>query len=185
MIDQLMQMIQQSGQQTVVENSEVPNENNDAILNEAQQSITSGLQGLASTGELNTLMESTNDPQQVAAHPAVQNISNNFMGSIMDKFGISKGTAATIAASIIPMVIGKMMNKGGAQQQGGGGFDLGGLLSSLTGGNAAPQAQTPGQPQQQSGGGIMDTLSNLGAKFGLDKDGDGDVDMSDISKMIK
>jgi hypothetical protein len=182
MIDQLMQMIQQSGQQTVVENSEVPNENNDAILNEAQQSITSGLQGLASTGELNTLMESTNDPQQVAAHPAVQNISNNFMGSIMEKFGISKGTAATIAASIIPMVIGKMMNKGGAQQSGGG-FDLGELLSSLTGGNAAP-AQ-PGQPQQQSGGGIMDTLSNLGAKIGLDKDGDGDVDMSDISKMIK
>jgi hypothetical protein len=182
MIDQLMQMIQQSGQQTVVENTEVPNENNDAILNEAQQSITSGLQGLASTGELNTLMESTNDPQQVAAHPAVQNISNNFMGSIMEKFGISKGTAATIAASIIPMVIGKMMNKGGAQQ-GGGGFDLGGLLSSLTGGNAAPAQQ--GQPQQQSGGGIMDTLSNLGAKMGLDKDGDGDVDMSDISKMIK
>lgn len=160
----------------------MPNENNDAILNEAQQSITSGLQGLASTGELNTLMESAHDPQQVAANPAVQNISNNFMGSIMDKFGISKGTAATIAASIIPMVIGKMMNKGGAQQ-GGGGFDLGGLLSSLTGGNATPQAQ--GQPQQQSGGGIMDTLSNLGAKFGLDKDGDGDVDMSDISKMIK
>lgn len=181
MIDQLMQMIQQSGQQSVVENSEVPNENNDAILNEAQQSITSGLQGLASTGELNTLMESTNDPQQVAAHPSVQNISNNFMGSIMEKFGLSKGTAATIAASIIPMVIGKMMNKGG--QQGGGGFDLGGLLSSLTGGNAAPAQQGP--PQQQSGGGIMDTLSNLGAKFGLDKDGDGDVDMSDISKMIK
>jgi uncharacterized protein YidB (DUF937 family) len=181
MIDQLMQMIQQSGQQSVVENSEVPNENNDAILNEAQQSITSGLQGLASTGELNTLMESTNDPQQVAAHPAVQNISNNFMGSIMEKFGLSKGTAATIAASIIPMVIGKMMNKGG--QQGGGGFDLGGLLSSLTGGNAAPAQQ--GQPQQQSGGGIMDTLSNLGAKFGLDKDGDGDVDMSDLSKLIK
>lgn len=184
MIDQLMQLIQQSGQQSVVENNEVPNENNDAILNEAQQSIASGLQGLASTGELNTLMGSAQNPQQVAAHPVVQNISNNFMGSIMEKFGLSKGTAATIAASIIPMVMGKMMNKGGGQQ-GGSGFDLGGLLSSLTGGNATSQAQGQPQPQQQSGGGIMDTLSNLGAKFGLDKDGDGDVDMSDISKMIK
>lgn len=181
MFEQLMQMIQQSGQQAVVENTEVPNENNDAILNEAQQSITSGLQGLASSGQLNSLMESGQSAEQVAAHPAVQNISNNFMGSIMEKFGLNKGTAATIAAAIIPMVLSKMMNKGGAAQQGGGGFDLGGLLSSLTGGSGASAQQ--GQ-QQAGGGGIMDTLSNLGAKFGMDKDGDGDVDMSDLSKMI-
>lgn len=176
MFEQLMQMIQQGGQQSVVENNEVPNEHNEAILNEAQQSITSGLQGLASSGQLNTLMES-NDAQQVAAHPAVQNISNNFMGNIMEKFGLSKGTAATIAASLIPMVMSKVMNKGGAQ--GGGGFDLGSLISSFTGGNAPAQGQ-----QQQSSGGLMGTLSGIGAKLGLDKDGDGDVDMSDLSKLI-
>jgi len=178
MFEQLMQMIQQGGQQSVVDNIEVPNEHNEAILNEAQQSITSGLQGLASTGELNSLMDN-NDPQQVAAHPAVQNISNNFMGSIMDKFGLSKGTAATIAASIIPMVLSKITNKGG---QAGGGFDLGSILSSITGGNAAP-AQ-PGQPAPQGGGGLMDKLSGIGAKLGLDKDGDGDVDMNDLKKLI-
>ena len=177
MLEQLMQLIQQSGQQAVVENNEVPNEYNDAVLNEAQQSITSGLQGLASTGELNALMN-TQDEAQVAAHPAVQNISNNFMGSIMEKFGLNKGTAAMIASAVIPMVLSKMMNKGGGQQSGGG-FDLGGLLSSLTGGGA-PQGQA-----SQGGGGLMDSLSNIGAKMGLDKDGDGDVDLSDLSKLIK
>ena len=179
MLDQLMQLIQQSGQQSVVENNEVPNENNDAILNEAQQSITSGLQDLASTGQLNTLMDSVQNGQPATDHPAVQNISNNFMGSIMEKFGLNKGTAATIAAAIIPMVLGKMMNKGGAQQ-GSGGFDLGGLLSSLTGGANA----TPAQGQQSGGGGIMDTISSIGAKLGMDKDGDGDVDLNDLGKMI-
>lgn len=184
MLDQLMQMIQQGGQQSVIDNSEVPNEHNEAILNEAQQSITSGLAGLASTGELNSLMDASGgDPQQVAAHPAVQNISNNFMGSIMDKFGLSKGTAATIAASIIPMVLGKVMNKSGAQ--GGGGFDLGSIISSITGGGASAPAQGQAQQPQAGGGGLMDTLSGLGAKLGLDKDGDGDVDMSDLSKLIK
>ena len=181
MLEQLMQLIQQSGQQPVVDNTEVPNEHNEAILNEAQQSITSGLQGLASTGELNTLMESAQNEEQVAAHPAVQNISNNFMGSIMEKFGLNKGTAAMIASAVIPMVLSKMMNKGGGgQQSSGGGFDLGGLLSSLTGGGQ-------GQQQQQSsgGGGLMDSLSNIGAKMGLDKDGDGDVDLGDLSKLIK
>lgn len=183
MFEQLMQMIQQGGQQSVVENTEVPNEYNDAVLNEAHQSITSGLQGLASSGQLDSLMqESGNDPQQMAANPAVQNISNNFMGSIMEKFGLSKGTAATIAASIIPSVLGKIMNKGGSSSNGG--FDLGGLISSITGGNQAPaQGQAGAQPQ--AGGGLMDKLSGIGAKLGLDKDGDGDVDMGDLSKLIK
>ncbi len=178
MLDQLMQLIQQSGQQAVVENNEVPNENNEAIMNEAQQSITSGLQQLAATGQLNTLMESVQNGQAATDHPAVPNISNNFMGNIMDKFGLNKGTAAMIASAIIPMVLSKVMNKGGnAQAGGGGGFDLGGLLSSLTGGGNAGQATT-------GGGGIMDTISNIGAKFGLDKDGDGDVDLNDLGKLI-
>ncbi len=179
MLDQLMQLIQQSGQQTVVENNSVPNEYNDAVLNEAQQSITSGLAGLASTGELNNLLQSGQDEQQLAANPAVQNISNNFMGSIMEKFGLNKATAASIASSIIPMVLGKMMNKSGNQQSSG--FDLGGLLSSLTGSNAPAQ----GQSQAGNNDGLMGKISSIGAKFGLDKDGDGDVDMGDLSKLIK
>lgn len=178
MFEQLMQLIQQSGQQSVVDNAEVPNEHNEAILNEAQQSITSGLQGLADTGELNTLMEAAQNGQSVEQHPAVQNISNNFMGSIMDKFGLNKGTAAMIASAVIPMVLSKVMNKGGQQSGGGGGFDLGGLLSSLTGGGGAAQGQA-------QGGGLMGNLSNIGAKLGLDKDGDGDVDLNDLSQLIK
>jgi hypothetical protein len=182
MFDQLMQMIQQQGQQAVVENKEVPDEHNEAVMNEAQHSITSGLQGLAATGDLNQLMESSPHPEALAGNPAVQNISDNFMGNIMAKFGISKEAAAGIAGSLIPSILGKVM--GGNKQGAGGGFDLGGLLSSLTGGAAAQQ---PGQAQQPSsdGGGIMGKLSHLGAKLGLDKDGDGDVDMDDLSKLIK
>lgn len=179
MFDQLMQMIQQQGQQAVVENKEVPDEHNEAVMNEAQHSITSGLQGLAETGDLNQLMESSPHPEALAGNPAVQNISDNFMGNIMNKFGLSKEAAAGIAGSLIPSILGKVI--GGNKQGGTGGFDLGGLLSSLTAG-----ASQHGQTQQpSSGGGIMGTLSNLGAKLGLDKDGDGDVDMDDLSKLIK
>ncbi|KAA5533151.1 hypothetical protein F0919_11415 [Taibaiella lutea] len=172
MLDQLMQMIQQQGQDAVVNNADVPNEHNEAVMQETQSAITGGLQQLASSGELNQLAQ---NPQALAGHPAVQNISNNFMGAIMQKFGLSEGAASDIAGSLIPSILGKVM---GAVQQGDSGFDLGGLLSSFTGGDTA-------QSGQQSVGGIMNTISNLGAKFGLDKDGDGDVDMNDLSKLIK
>lgn len=178
MLDQLFQLIQQSGQQAVVENPEVPNQNNDAILNEAQQYIANGLQGLAQTGELNNLTAMADNPMQLSAAPAVQNISNNFAGSIMEKFGINKGMASMIAASIIPMVLGKLL-KGNTGGQQGSGFDLGGLVSSLTGGNAGANQNTTGS------GGIMDTISSIGSKIGLDKDGDGDVDLNDLMGMFK
>ncbi len=124
-------------------------------------------------------MESAQSEEQVAAHPAVQNISNNFMGSIMEKFGLNKGTAAMIASAVIPMVLSRMMNKGGGQQSSGGGFDLAACCLPLP---AAGQGQ---QQQSSGGGGLMDNLSNIGAKMGLDKDGDGDVDLGDLSKLIK
>jgi len=178
MLDQLFQMIQQSSQQAVVENNEVPNEHNEAVMQEAQNSIISGLSNLASSGQINNLLESAGNGQALNnSNPAVQQISNNFMGNIMQKFGISNQAAASIAATVIPMVLGKIMNKGGqSQNNAGGGFDLGGLISSITGG---------GQQNQASGkGGFMDMASSIGAKLGLDKDGDGDVDMGDLSKLL-
>jgi uncharacterized protein YidB (DUF937 family) len=177
MLDQLLQMIQQSSQQAVVENNEVPNEHNEALMNEAQNSIIKGLSSMVSNGQINSLMESVQNGQ-TSNNPAVQQISNNFMGSIMEKFGINSNTAASIASSIIPMVIGKMMSKG-AQNGSNGGFDLGSLISALTAGNKANNNAAAG------GGNFMDMASSIGAKMGLDKDGDGDVDLNDIVKMFK
>jgi len=51
------------------------------------------------------------------------------------------------------------------------------LLQSFTGGSNSSGGV--------NSGGIMDQVSNIGAKLGLDKDGDGDVDLNDVTKMFK
>ncbi len=174
MLDQLMQLIQQSGQQSVVENQEVPNAQNGEVLNEAQNSIFRGLQELQTSGQMNNLLEAfQNDPNALQNNTSVQNISNQFVGNLTEKLGISKATAGSIAASIIPAVLGKIL--GGNNQQQKDGFDLGGLLSSLTGNSANPTGNS----------GLMGTINSIGTKLGLDKDGDGDVDMNDLSKLIR
>lgn len=150
MFDQIMQLIRESGQQSVVNNPAVPNEHNEGVLKEAGSSIMSELGKLAQTGQVNEVLAS---PE---GHPAVQEIQGNFATNIMQKFGINQGVAVSIAATLIPQILSAVKGQTG-------GLDLQSVLQSFGGGN----------------------LSSLGAKFGLDKDKDGDVDLNDVTKMFK
>jgi len=82
-------------------------------------------------------------------------MQNGFVENIMQKFGINGDAAKGIAASLIPMV-----------------------LSQLTKGNAAPGAAN-------AGGFDISTVTNMLGKMGMDKDGDGDLDLKDVTKMFR
>jgi len=166
MSEQLQQIVQQAAQGAVVNNREVPDEQNEAVTREAQASIQDGLKQLAQTGELQEIARQVQSGQATAEnHPAVQQITNQLSGNLMQKFGLSNIAAGNVAGALIPSVLGKIFGNAGS---GNSGLDLGNLIASFTGGS----------------GGFMDKASALGAKFGLDKDGDGDVDFNDIKKMI-
>jgi hypothetical protein len=147
----IQQLIQQSGQQSVVNNPDVPNEHNEGVLKEAGSSIMSALGDLAAKGQVNEVLAS---PE---GHPAVQEIQGNFATNIMQKFGINGGAAGSIAATLIPTILSAINGKTG-------GMDVQSILQSIGG---------------------VGGLSALGAKFGLDKDNDGDVDLNDVTKMFK
>lgn len=187
MFEQLMDLIKQSGQQSVIENPAVPNEHNDAVMQEASSSIFTGLQNMMQTGgpgALKGLFEGVQSGDN--NNPAVQQVANHFSGNLMQKFGLDSGAAKALAISLIPMVLGKLMNNS-KNAAPGTGFSITNILGSLMGGGAANSSTAginPGQPQQ-AGGGMMDTISNLGTKFGLDKDGDGDTDLNDLMAMFK
>ena len=151
MFEQIMQLIQQSGQQSVINNPDVPNEHNDGVLKEAGSTIMSSLGGLTEKGQVNEVLAA---PE---GHPAVQQIQGDFATNIIEKFGINPGAAGNIAATLIPTILSAISNKTG-------GMDLQSILQSFGGANG---------------------LSALGAKFGLDKDKDGDVDLNDVTKMFK
>ena len=159
MWDQLVNMIQDHVQQSVVNNPEVPNEYNTQVIEEAKNAITSKLADLNASGQTEQAQALLNG----AGHPEAAAIQNNFASSIMEKFGINSQAASGIAATLIPAVLGAIRGQGG----GAGGLNIQDLLQNLGGGN------------------LQSTLSGLGAKMGLDKDGDGDVDLNDVTKMFK
>lgn len=168
MLDQLVQLVRESAQDAVVANPSIPNEQNDAVIGEASHSIASGLQEALASGNVKDVMGLFNSNGQVDSNnPVVNNISGNLISSLTEKFNLNGGTAAAIAGSLIPSVLGSLVKK--TNDPSDNGFSLDGIFSSLTGGS------TQGL-----------NLGSLLGKFagGLDKDGDGDVDLQDLKAMI-
>ncbi len=135
MLEQLNEIIRQFGQSAVVDNADVPNEHNDAVMQEAQSSIMNGLQGMVANGQISQLTDMLNSGGSLDQNnPAVQGMANNFLGGITEKFGISKETATKIAMSLIPMVLAQFSKKAGDPNDNS--LNITDILGSLTGGGS-------------------------------------------------
>jgi hypothetical protein len=166
MLEELMNMVRQYGRSAVVENPEVPNEHNEDVMRQAGTSIFSELQGLANNGDADGISSLLRGEE---SHPAMAQTKNNFADNIIQKFGINAGSARNLAASLIPAVLGSLLRRPGNANNNNG-LSLRSIISSVTGGNNV------------RGNGL---LSNLGVKLGLDRDGDGDVDLADMTRMAR
>lgn len=164
MLDQIMNKIREVGQSLVVNNSAIPNDHNEDVMHEAGTSIFSALQQRAQGGDVEGMSGLLSGNQE---HPAVEEVQHNFLDNIRQKFGIG-GRAASSVSTLIPTVLASLL-RGSSGNNGVGMGSLQGMLASLTGNSG-------------QGTGM---LSSLGAKLGLDKDGDGDVDLKDLSGMLR
>ncbi|WP_264564980.1 DUF937 domain-containing protein [Flavobacterium sp. N3904] len=170
MFEQLTQLVQQFGQEAVVNNNAIPNENNEAVMEEAGNSIFSSLQKMASDGgveKLAGLLQGNN--AQNPSNPAVQQITEQLTGSLGEKFGLNSTAAAGVANSMIPKILGGLVNKTNDPNDS---FQLTDLIGAISGGGA----QTSG---------IMDTISKYGTQFGLDQNADGKLDLNDAIAVSK
>jgi hypothetical protein len=171
MLDQLLNLIQQQGQQTVVNNPAVQNEYNNEVLGEAGNSINSGLQQALAGGGLTQVMNmfsqggsSGGGIASLLSNPMVQGIISQFTGTLTNRFNVDASQASGISQSLISQVLSSFAGK--VADPNDSSLDINGVMQSLTGGNTS---------------GI--DFQNLLSKFqgaGGDFDGDGDVDMQDI-----
>jgi hypothetical protein len=170
MFEQLTELVKQFGGDAVVNNPAVPNEQNDAVMEEAGGSILSGLKDMVESGNIGDLAGLLSGKTPIDMNnPVVQELTGKVTGNLGEKFGLSSEAAGSVAGGLIPQILGGLINK--AQDPNQPGFNITDLISSISGGN---------------GGGLMDAVSKYGGQFGLDQDGDGQVGMSDaISAVTK
>jgi len=179
MIEQLFSLIQSESQKEIINNPNIPNEQNGLAVGLATESIFGGLQNVLANGGLEQVMGLFGNNQQNVQqnNPLVGGIVQNLIGQFMTRLGLSQENANGIASSLIPMVLSKLI--GNTTSSENNGFDINGLLGSLLGGksNHGNAVELPGRNNGIDFGSLLSKVTQGG---GLDIDGDGDVDLQDI-----
>lgn len=185
MIEQLFNLIQQESQQEIINNPAIPNEQNNEAVGLATESVFNGLQGALANGGLKDVMGLFGGKSEInTSNPLVGGITNNLIGSLMKKFGIDSPMATSIAASLIPGILGKLINK--TNDPNDNGFDINNIIGALTGAGAnTGGTQSPAGGNSAGIGGIDfgGILKNI-TSGGLDANRDGHVGLDDITGMI-
>ena len=185
MLDKLFDLVKGFAGDAVVNNPDVPNEHNDAVVAEATNTVAGGLQNMVAGGGLQNIisMFSGGGQQQqggsgILNNPIVNMMIGHFASKLMSKFGLGTSQASSVANSLIPNVISSLINK--TNDPNNSSFTLDNLLHTLTGGQSTQVAQdqqnsgntgfsfqnligqfTGGDQQSGGGGGLMNIISQV------------------------
>ena len=175
MLEQIAQLVRQYGQQSVVNNPEIPNDINSQVMAEATNTVTNGFQNILSGGGLESIISMFTGQQQqrntgIMGNPIVSMMVGHLANKLVGKMNLNPALANTIATNIIPNVINGLVNNTRSNDPANDSFDLNDLIASLTGGNAAADnRQTNGidfqdildQVTRGGGQGQMPSLDNI------------------------
>lgn len=212
MLEELFNLVKGNAQEAVVNNPDVPNEHNNEVVAEATNTVASGLRNMVAGGGLQSILSlfgGGNDNQQgsskgLLSNPIVNMMIGHFAGKLMSKFNLGGNQANNVASSLIPNVIGGLINK--TNDPNNSSFSIEKLLNSITGGKSTQVAQEQqssgnsgfnfqdligqftggGQSNNGGGGGLMDIVSKLagGAQAQQQQNGGGGL-MDLIKGFIK
>lgn len=181
MLENLFSLVKEQGFDSVINNPQVPNEQNDAVLASATNSVAGGLQSALAGGGLQNVLAlfgngGNNSGGGIAGlmnNSIVQSIISNFTGKLTNDHGINSNQASGIAGNLIPGIISNLISK--TKDPNDSSFDMNSIIGSLTGGGNSANAG--------NGFDFNGILSKFGGG-GLDSDGDGQVEISDIISKV-
>lgn len=163
MLENLNELVKQSAQDAIVNNSEIPNEQNEAAIQAASGSIFDSLKQQLSSGNIGNLVDAFKGGD-VANSAVVQDASSGFIDKLSG-MGINLESAKAIAASIIPGVMGQLVNK--TNDPNDSSFNLQDMLTKISGPDGKFQLSdltnlfSGSNDGKEGEGGIVDKLKGL------------------------
>lgn len=161
MLDQLLDIVKNYGKETVVENPEIPNEQNQEVLADATKTITSGFQNVLAGGGLQNILDlfkgggntsgGSSGIGGLLKNPMVTMMVGYFISKLVSKYKMNPSSASSVANNLIPNVLNGIITETNNPQNAG--FTLDGLIGSLTGGGNGGGSQLQDLLNQFTGGG--------------------------------
>ncbi|MEJ7625873.1 MAG: hypothetical protein WKF35_03335 [Ferruginibacter sp.] len=199
MLKELFELVKGSANESVINNTDIPNDQNDAVVAEATNTVASGLRNMVAGGGLQNILSlfgGGGNKKGLLSNPLVTMMIGHFAGKLMNKFNLNNNQANNVAGNLIPGVLGNLVNKVNDPNEAG--FSLDNLLASITGGQSTQLveeqrakgnsgfnlqdllSQFNGQEQNNGGGGgLMDIIGKLagGAQSQQQRNGGGLLDL--------
>ena len=134
MLEQLIKLVQQNSGDDIVKNPEVPNEFNNAVMQDMAKQILNGLQGQASKGNMQDIMLMFRGSRSsIVGNPVVSQLISSTTRSLSTRFGVTPQAASQITNSLIPVVMNQFVNK--TNDPDDNDFDLQDFVKNVTGKN--------------------------------------------------
>src|SRR4051812_19736687 len=111
MLENLLSLVRENAGEAIINNPTIPSEYNEAAIQTTAQSILNGLQQQINGGNLEGLLTMFSGQATATNHPVINNVNQNVVSNLMARFGISNGSAGAIAASLVPVVMAKLVSK--------------------------------------------------------------------------
>lgn len=165
MLEELFKLVKEESQDIVVNNPDIPNEQNDEVVAEATNTVASGLRNMVAGGGLKSIISlfQNNDGQSknngsLLNNPLVSMMIGHFAGKLSTKYNMDENKANNVANSLIPNVLGNLVAK--SNDPSDNGFSLEKLLNSITGGKTEELVQEE-QKSGKSGFNFRDLISKI------------------------
>jgi hypothetical protein len=182
MLEELFSLVKNAAGSSVINNNDIPNEQNDEVVAEATNTVASGLRNMVAGGGLQNLLQMFGSRQQgrggIMSNPLVSMMIGHFANKLMSKFRLGSGQANNVATSLIPSVMESLINK--TNDPNDNKFSIEGLLKSITGGQSSEVLQQSGGNQ---GINLNDLLSQFSGGSQAGSGGGGLMDM--VTKMAQ
>lgn len=134
MLDELFKLVSGESQEQIIDNPGIPNDHNEAAIQTTTDSIFETLKSQVSSGNGADVLNLLGGKTGVQGNPMVGNLTENVTNGLMQNLGIENPVARQVAASLVPIVLEKLIGK--TNDPSDSSFDINSIFSSLTGGKS-------------------------------------------------
>jgi len=150
MLEQIASLVKQYGQDAVVNNPAVDNENNSAVMAEATKTISAGFQNMMAGGGLQDIISMFTNPGaqdntggnagggigNLLRNPIITMMIGHLISKLTTKFNMSPAAASQLSNQLVPSVVQDMVTRTASTAPEDDGFDFNSLVGALSGGQS-------------------------------------------------